>query len=250
MTVLLFPTEAARSRTASSVRALPVRVSEVSGPALQGRGPYAGRPAVFVRLMGCNLSCPPCETPHTWDRSRFDLAAETRRTDTATVLDEVLAHPTGLVVLTGGEPLRQIGAVCELAAGAIAAGRRVEVETNGTFVPPPELLASGVFFTVSPKLPWFGAPAWRRLNTNALRVFAGYDRARFAFPVRDIRDLDEVTALTEEFALAPVWILPAGRSHDEVSAQLRILAEPVVSRGWNLSGRIDLTLQEGTHHDL
>lgn len=246
MTVLLFPTKRAASRPRSAPRTVPVRVSEVSGPVLQGQGPHGGQPAVFVRLMGCNLSCPPCETPHTWDRDRFDLNAETRRTDTATVLEEVLALPGDLVVITGGEPLRQTGAVVELAAGAVAAGRRVEVETNGTFVPPPELLAAGVFVTVSPKLPWFGAPDWRRLNANALRVLAGYDRARFLFPARGTPDLDEVAALTQEFALAPVWIVPAGRSHDEVTAQLRDLADQVIARGWNLSGRLHLTLLEGT----
>ena len=29
---------------------------------IQGEGPYCGHPAVFIRLAGCNLQCPGCDT--------------------------------------------------------------------------------------------------------------------------------------------------------------------------------------------
>ena len=31
---------------------------------LQGEGFHTGRPAVFLRLSGCNRSCPFCDTDH------------------------------------------------------------------------------------------------------------------------------------------------------------------------------------------
>ncbi|MDY5084806.1 MAG: 7-carboxy-7-deazaguanine synthase QueE, partial [Prevotella sp.] len=66
---------------------------------LQGEGHNAGRAAVFVRLSGCNLACPFCDTDFT---SYETLTA-------AEIVGRVLALvPAGsvrpMVVLTGGEP--------------------------------------------------------------------------------------------------------------------------------------------------
>lgn len=92
---------------------------------IQGEGPYAGHPAVFVRLAGCNLQCPLCDTEYT--AGRRDMSPNG-------VVDAVRATgaPVGtLVVVTGGEPLRQPLAPM-LRALWLAEYYRVQVETNGT----------------------------------------------------------------------------------------------------------------------
>lgn len=88
---------------------------------IQCEGPYAGQPAVFIRMYGCNLQCPTCDTNYT--SSRKELTK-----DNIIPLVENLGTPNKLIIFTGGEPLRQniYPLICQLE------DYRVQIETNGT----------------------------------------------------------------------------------------------------------------------
>lgn len=95
---------------------------------IQGEGPFAGVPAVFVRLAGCNLTCPLCDTDYTTGRRLYDITeAYSRIREKA---KDSGHFPINLVVFTGGEPFRQN--LSPLVRSLIANGYRVQVETNGT----------------------------------------------------------------------------------------------------------------------
>lgn len=96
---------------------------------LQGEGPYAGTAAVFVRLAGCNLQCPGCDTDYTSRRKSYQAAAIA-----ATVNLIAKGTETRLVVVTGGEPFRQ--RCGELTRLLLRDGYRVQFETNGTIYDP------------------------------------------------------------------------------------------------------------------
>jgi len=92
---------------------------------LQGEGPFAGCPAVFIRLAGCNLQCPGCDTDYTSARGIIPLPQ--------ILLAVKQAHgnaPTKLVVITGGEPFRQ--QLLPLVQFLLNYKYRVQIETNGT----------------------------------------------------------------------------------------------------------------------
>lgn len=97
---------------------------------IQGEGPFCGRPCVFVRLAGCNLRCPACDT---------DYSSRRKAMRVKDVLDAVNTQwgerrpRNALVVVTGGEPFRQdlrgLFNILNLYR------YDVQVETNGTLPP-------------------------------------------------------------------------------------------------------------------
>lgn len=106
---------------------------------LQGEGPFCGTPAVFVRLAGCNLQCPGCDTDYTSKRRQMEIMD---------IVDAVhMARTTstpGLVVITGGEPFRQD--LSELIRELVYAEYYVQIESNGT------LAVDESFYTQRPDL--------------------------------------------------------------------------------------------------
>lgn len=116
---------------------------------LQGEGPFSGVPSIFVRLAGCNLQCPFCDTEYTVGRERVR---------TSDVFERIAAlrkqwPNTRLVVLTGGEPTRQ--QISQLVCGLVTQGLHVQLESNGVLAPNHEVIslvrAGHVAWIVSPK---------------------------------------------------------------------------------------------------
>lgn len=228
--------------TVTGVATLPV--AEVFGPTFQGEGPSTGQLAYFVRFGHCNLSCSWCDTPYTWDESRFDLDAEITERPVLELVDAATASPAQLVVLTGGEPLLQgrKPAFADLVDRLRMDGRRIEIETNGT-IPPPDHLGEGVRFNVSPKLGNAGMRADQTLRRLALTRFtdlAREGRAVFKFVVTGPDDLIEVSSIVRTWGIpdASIWVMPEGVTGDQVLARARLLADPVLNLGWNLTVRM------------
>jgi 7-carboxy-7-deazaguanine synthase len=91
---------------------------------IQGESTHAGMPCFFVRLAGCNLRCPYCDTTEAFQ------GGETMTV--AALVEAWRASPAAIAEITGGEPLLQLGFEA-LALGLRDAERgQVLVETNGT----------------------------------------------------------------------------------------------------------------------
>ena len=117
------------------------RVNEIFF-SLQGEGFWTGTPMMFVRLSGCNLKCPFCDTDHSGFQEM--TAGE--------IVKEAMAagNTCRRICLTGGEPSLQADEA--LLSAFHEAGYTVHMETNGTLP-----LPAGVdWITLSPKNQVFG----------------------------------------------------------------------------------------------
>ena len=104
---------------------------------LQGEGHFTGRAAVFIRLAGCNLKCPFCDT----DFHNYTEMTELEIVDAVTALNKECRF----VVITGGEPTIQD--CTQLISFLHLEGYVVAMESNGTHKPPFNV----DWLTISPK---------------------------------------------------------------------------------------------------
>ncbi|WP_189159839.1 7-carboxy-7-deazaguanine synthase QueE [Lentzea pudingi] len=205
----------------------------------QGEGPCMGQRCAFIRLSRCNLRCGWCDTPETWDWTRFKAAEVSSKVPIAELVSWVLERDVDMVVLTGGEPMLQQDAMAAIARGL--PGVRVQVETNGTMTPIPELMSLIDLWVVSPKLANSGMSYATRIKPVALKALVETSRAAFKFVVSDLdSELDEVAKLVDDNGLAPVWVMPEGSTREEVLTGMAELVGPVGERGWNISFRLHI----------
>ncbi len=69
---------------------------------IQGEGAHVGKSAFFIRLAGCNVGCPWCDTKNSWNTSQHKKYSVDELAQQTT---QAIAKGANFVVLTGGEPL-------------------------------------------------------------------------------------------------------------------------------------------------
>ncbi len=131
---------------------------------LQGEGPYAGLPALFIRLAKCNLDCSFCDT--FFDDGDWMTYQQVNAKAYQTIIkfwtdkeQEVpewvlpkgaipgMSFPNIVLVITGGEPLIQDN-ISSFMAKQLLRWRAVQVESNGI---PDTVVPEGVTLVCSPK---------------------------------------------------------------------------------------------------
>lgn len=224
-----------------------LRVNEVyDRPTVQGEGPHVGRVCTFVRLYGCNLHCRWCDTPYTWDtRGRngvaFPRVDNSETWPVAEVVARVLDVAVPLVVVSGGEPLLQWRGVHALADALADEGVETHVETNGTLFPT-EGDDSIAHYSVSPKLS--SADAGRPATDDVLHAWATHPRAVFKIVCATPDDVAEAVSLFNRVQVPyhARWIMPEGRTTDDVDRSLRAVIDAALLVRCNVSPRLHVTL--------
>lgn len=106
---------------------------------VQGEGAFAGAPAYFIRLGGCDVGCVWCDVKDSWDASRHP------QWSIESLVENVKNSGTGIVVITGGEPAMYD--LTQLTNGLKSIGVRTHIETSGAYA----LTGHWDWVTFSPK---------------------------------------------------------------------------------------------------
>ena len=212
-----------------------LRINEVFF-SIQGESTRMGRPCVFVRLTGCPLRCAYCDTGYAFREG------EPRSIDS--IFDEVIGHPTGLVEITGGEPLAQKN-VHELMRRLCDAGKGVLIETGG-------MLDIGACDTrviriLDLKTPSSGETD--RMDWGNIGRLTERDEVKFV--IGDRADYDWARAVIDEHGLCDrVRAVLFSPTHEQAPG-LEILGHPGlhprILAKWILADGLDVILQPQMH---
>jgi organic radical activating enzyme len=239
---------------------LTLATDDTGGPeifaSLQGEGPSAGMPVAFVRLSRCNLACVWCDTAYTWrfegdnrphrDGIAFDRKANQVVLTAVEAAERIAALGQKRLVITGGEPLLQAGALAEMLGHLPDIS--VEIETNGTVAPPARLDIRVDQYNVSPKLAHSGNAAELALIAERLDAWAVEPRAFLKFVIAAPEDVAEVLELQRRYRFRPgqVFLMPEGTDSATLRERQGWLSEACLKHGFRMSDRMHIHLYGDT----
>lgn len=200
---------------------------------IQGEGPFSGQPCVFVRLAGCNLQCPSCDTEYTSTRLKVDIAGIVRAIQN--MLPAKIDHK--LVVITGGEPFRQN--ISELARLLVHDNFHVQVETNGTLAPSPMFPEQGTTIVCSPKAGRVNALLWPLID--AYKYVLNYDSMDLdGLPIRALNHTAAPRVARPHVGFnGPIYLQPCdSKDPEENAVNLRAVKRSCMQHGYLLQLQI------------
>lgn len=208
---------------------------------LQGEGPAVGRPAMFVRLAGCNLSCLSCD-----EKKKYGEKFE--ETEPLTVVNRVKnylkTYPNSRIIFTGGEPLLQPDAINEIMNGL--SGQIFDIETNGTLDTQIELFKRFNIIVVSPKKDYFNSSKdsisffkkWQEISdTGRHNVFFKLVVGNLPWAWLE----NEVKFILEQSKITPsrVWLMPAGDTEQKLTISSK--------NTWKIAARLQCNYSDRLH---
>lgn len=204
-------------------------------PCIQGEGCLTGMAMVLLRLQGCGVGCPWCDTKETWE-------PDNRQNEVHNILDMLGQSPKWIdlhqseivyyisqncpgpkwVLLTGGEPAEQeLESLCNALHDA---GYKIALETSGTATG--HVKASIDWVCVSPKI---DMPGGKAIIPEAVAVA---DELKFVIGKKG--DLNKLNTLISQVKLksdCQICLQPVSQSKKATKLAIDI----VQKKGWRLS---------------
>lgn len=203
---------------------------------IQGEGPYMGMPAVFVRLTGCTLRCFFCDTE--WDDANDPTLTLTDLIEKIqSVIPEKFNKQVPLIVLTGGEPMRQALLPLAVACADIFPRTVLQIETSGS-VFDPVIYEKNVAVVCSPKTPKVHEEVWRKAAAFKYVVQFGRVAQEDGLPVGGTQPgtEDKFQMIARPRPGSEIFISPCDEyDRDKNLANYKLAADIVLRFGYRLS---------------
>jgi len=211
---------------------------------VQGEGLNFGKPAVFLRLALCNLVCVWCDTKYTWDWQQYDPEEQILEIPADEIQRQILRYNCKYLVVTGGEPMLQQKQLLSLLHYLKDNEFYVEIETNGTIVPDPELARLVDHWSVSPKLLNSGNPHSLREIPQAYHFFIDAPCSHFKYTIRNEGDFAEVWGIMQKYGVVPerTFLMPEARDTENLLEKSKWLVELCKNHGCLYSTRLQILL--------
>jgi 7-carboxy-7-deazaguanine synthase len=201
---------------------------------LQGESSFAGIPCTFVRLAACNLRCVWCDSEYTFTGGQKMTAEEVEQ-------EVARLAPSGLVEITGGEPMLQERELVPMMERMLARGYTLLLETSGERAL--EQVPKAVHKIVDVKCPGSGEGGTFRMSN--LDELTPQDEVKFV--LADRADYEFARGFTREHQLenkvnsvifSPVFLKNPSTERDSSNCELdpRVLAE------WILEDKLNVRL--------
>lgn len=213
---------------------------------MQGEGALLGQKMLCIRVQGCNIQCPQCDTKYTWENinnHKFKISLDDLKEE---ILKYVEKYDLKFVMFTGGEPQNYRHEIFQIINSLN--GLKFEIETTGKLKWQKELTSNqDIHWDLSPKI---GSLEPKIVNNSHWLLFEEkpfwYNLKIPVHPLdwdeacKSIKKFQEIYKITNEL----IYISPIGMSRREILDQSNFLIDKCFSEKWNFSPRLHILLHD------
>jgi len=208
---------------------------------IQGEGKYIGRPSIFIRVGGCNLTCPAfsnhgCDSFYAVDKK---YKSSWQMMSIAEIITEIEKHYPCDIVLTGGEPTLYYKKLYPI----IEKFKNITIETNTTididFEKYPKY--KNVTFAMSVKLSNSGEEYKNRVNKQAIQNIATNAQNSFFKFVLNSDLNEEIKDITSSLN-NDIYCMPLGENKTELQKNAPFVFDFCLKHNYFYSDRIHIRL--------
>lgn len=216
---------------------------------IQGEGELLGKKMILMRVMGCNVQCPDCDSFHTWDKTRLSDYKE--KFSIVDLTDQILKlsnqYNIEYLLITGGEPQLYINQILEL-YNSLKGKMKFEIETTGMMDWIDDLKNNvNIHFDLSPKI----GSLFPKNIISEYKIFSKKHPINFnlKFVVSENnfkKNILNIENFLEKYNVDKnkVYLMPLGTTREEMVKSSSFILEKSIELGYNFSPRLHIFIYD------